>query len=117
MAGLSDRKVVQKALFSFIWQLWVGAQKMVSYCTGEKGLTCTYMLLLIFMSVSCKLKILPVKATCEQSSEQKSKAFIQGGLNRLKIGLGHERFVLIMLVWLCYNFITVFLITLFHVFH
>lgn len=75
------------------------------------------MLLLIFMSISCKLKILAVKVTCGQSSEQTSNAFIQGGLNRLKIGLGHERFVLIMSVWLCCNFITVFLITLFHVFH
>lgn len=75
------------------------------------------MLLLIFMSISCKLKILAVKVTCEQSSEETSNAFIQGGLNRLKIGPGHEHFVLIMSVWLCCNFITVFLITLFHVFH
>lgn len=75
------------------------------------------MLLLIFMSISCKLKILAVKVTCEQSSEQTSNAFIQGGLNRLKIGLRHGCFALIMSVWLCCNFITVFLITLFHVFH
>lgn len=75
------------------------------------------MLLLTLTLISCKLKIVAVKATCEQSCEQTSNAFIQGGLNTLNIELGHERFALITSVGLCCNFITVFLIILFHVFH
>ena len=63
------------------------------------------------------LQTVAVKATCEQSCEQTSNAFIQGGLNRLKIGLGHEHFALIMSAGVCCNFVTAFLIILFHVFH
>lgn len=75
------------------------------------------MLLLILTLIPCKLKIVAVKAICERSCEQTSNALIQGGLNRLKIGLGHEHFVLITSVGLCRNFVTAFLIILFHVFH
>lgn len=75
------------------------------------------MLLLILTLIFCKLKIVAVKVTCEQSREQTSNAFIQGDLNRLKIGLGHECFVLIISVGLRCSFVAAFLIILFHVFH
>lgn len=55
--------------------------------------------------------------TYEQPWEQPSNAFIQGGLYRLKIGLGRERYELIKSLGLQSNFFTFLEVVLFNVYN
>lgn len=67
--------------------------------------------------ISSKLVVIAVKVTNEQSCEQTNSTSLQGGLNKLKIGLGHENYALITSVGIQCNFYTGFLIILFNVYN